>query len=283
MGSFFSKTDISTLALSSVLGALADAAASGAVTTVDTAMQYIKQMLNELLGTDGGWTNLSGAAIASLDEAIQALAKVIGHEAANTFSTSVAGASQTTLEAALDAMANLVEAAVREPPTAKSLHDILHKDGNYTFENTSDSLEAIADAIAALASPLVATSIGVAQIAATTIDLNQGAASYDLFTGTTQAVILESLNIKMPTGAAGGSLTSISIQTDDATPGVIIDSTNGAVANLTSEAELSWTGSMYITVGTKIRLTIAGGAHGSTYTCQVVAKCRAVVAGGNLA
>ena len=125
--------------------------------------------------------------------------------------------------------------------------------------------------------------LGVAQIAATTIDLDQAAASYDLFTGTTQAVVLESLSFKTATGAAGGALTSISIQTDDATPGVIIDSTDGDVANLTSEADLGWTGIMYIAVGTKIRLTIGGGAHGSAYVCQATAKYRAVVAGGNLA
>ncbi len=123
----------------------------------------------------------------------------------------------------------------------------------------------------------------VPEEAETTIDLNQAAASYDLFTGTTQAVILEGLSFKTATGAAGGALTSVSIQTDDATPGVIIDSVNGAVANLTSEADLSWTGALYITVGTKIRLTIAGGAHGSAYVCQVTAKHRAVVAGGTLA
>ncbi|KKL13872.1 hypothetical protein LCGC14_2521420, partial [marine sediment metagenome] len=121
---------------------------------------------------------------------------------------------------------------------------------------------------------------GVEQMAPTTIDLNQAAATYDLFTGTAQVVILESLNIKMPTGAAGGALTSISIQTDDATAGVIINPTDGAVANLTSEADLGWTGTLYITAGTKIRLTIAGGAHGSAYVCNVTAKCRAVVAGG---
>lgn len=125
--------------------------------------------------------------------------------------------------------------------------------------------------------------MGRAQIAATTIDLNQAAATYDLFTGTTQVVILESLNIKMPTGNCGGALTSISIQTDDATPGVIISAAEGAVANLTSEADLGWTGTLYITVGTKIRLTIAGGAHGAAYVCNVTAKCRAVVSGGYLA
>ncbi|KKK96745.1 hypothetical protein LCGC14_2659710, partial [marine sediment metagenome] len=124
--------------------------------------------------------------------------------------------------------------------------------------------------------------LGVAQIAATTIDLDQAAASYDLFTGTSQAVVLESLSFKTATGAAGGALTSISIQTDDATPGVIINSTDGVVGNLTSEADLSWVGALYITVATKIQLTIGGGAHGSAYVCQVTATYRSVAAGGTL-
>ena len=144
-----------------------------------------------------------------------------------------------------------------------------------------DATKAKQDTI--IATILGATSVGVSQIAATTIDLNQAASTYDLLTGTSQVVILESLNFKVPTGAVAGSLTSISIQTDDATAGVIIDSTDGDVANLTSEADLGWTGTLYITVGTKIRLTIAGGAHGSAKVCNIIAKCRAVVAGGNLA
>lgn len=125
--------------------------------------------------------------------------------------------------------------------------------------------------------------MGRLQIATTTADLNQAAATYDLFTGTTQAVVLEKLNIKMPTGAAGGSVTSIAIVTDDATAGTIIGATDGAVANLTSEADLGWTGVLLINVGTKIRLTIAGGAHGSEYLTTVVTQYRAVVSGGYLA
>jgi hypothetical protein len=127
------------------------------------------------------------------------------------------------------------------------------------------------------------TGVGSLQIARTTESLNQAAASYDLFTGTTQAVILESLSVKMPTGAAGGALTSISIQTDDATPGVIISAANGAVANLTSEAEISWTGCMLVNVGTKIQLTIAGGAHGGAYVATITAQYRSVILGGYLA
>ena len=156
------------------------------------------------------------------------------------------------------------------------LRRIQNMDVNETFDQSTDSLEAIAAAIGT-------TVAGKAQLAATTISLNQGVGSYDLFTGTTQAVILESLNIKMPTGDAGGALTSISIQTDDAIPGVIIDSVIGAVANLTSETDLGWTGTLYITVGMKIQLSIAGGATGGAYVCNVTAKCRAVVDGGYLA
>lgn len=128
-----------------------------------------------------------------------------------------------------------------------------------------------------------ATGAGVVQIVQTTESFNQAASSYDLLTGTSQAVILEGFSMKLPTGAAGGALTSVSVQTDDATPGVIISSTLGAVANLTSEAEISWTGCLLVNVGTKIQLTINGGAHGSAYTATFTAKYRAVVAGGTLA
>ncbi len=131
--------------------------------------------------------------------------------------------------------------------------------------------------------PNTDVSVGVAQIVATTIDLDQGIGTYDLFTGTAQAVVLESLNIKLPTGAIGGTITGITIQTDDATPGVIIDAAAGALANLTTEADLGWTGTLYITVGTKIRLSIVGGPSAADYICNVTAKCRAVVAGGHLA
>lgn len=149
-----------------------------------------------------------------------------------------------------------------------------------SFNNTTDSLEALADAIAVVPTT---TGAGTLQIATTTEDLNQAASSYDLLTGTTQKVILEKFNLKMPTGAAGGALTYVTVQTDDATPGVIFNSTTGAVANLTSEADLSWTGSLVINVGTKIQLTIAGGAHGSEYLVTAFAQYRAVVAGGTLA
>ncbi len=53
-----------------------------------------------------------------------------------------------------------VTSAVDEPPTAKSLHDILHKDGNFTYDNTTDSLEAIADAVGAIATGSSVETVG---------------------------------------------------------------------------------------------------------------------------
>lgn len=145
------------------------------------------------------------------------------------------------------------------------------------------SRAATGEAAAALAAVAYTRQAGVAQVKATTIDLNQAVASYTLFTGTTQVVVVDSLVIKCPNDVAAGALTSISIQTNDVTPGVFITAVQGAVANLTAEAQIPWTGCMYITVGKLIQLTIGGGAEGAAYVCSVVATYHAVVAGGVLA
>ncbi len=149
---------------------------------------------------------------------------------------------------------------------------------------------AVASVIAYLKGLLILTATTVAgsmQEKATTIDLNQAAATYTLLTGTTQPVLVRSLLIRMSGGAIGGALTSISIQTDDATPQVFISSALGAVANLTNEAQLTWNeaigGPIYIQVGKRIRLTIAGGAAGVARVCDVVVEYRSVVSGGTLA
>lgn len=117
----------------------------------------------------------------------------------------------------------------------------------------------------------------------TTIDLNQAAGPYDLFTGTTNPVLIDSLIIRCPDAAAGGSLTSISIQSNDSTPQVLISSSDAPVANLTAQAQIAWTGECYLDTGKKIQLTIAGGATGASYVCTVAATYKAVASGGSLA
>lgn len=89
-----------------MIGTKADAAAAGAVTSADSAAQYIKQIINELLGTDGGWTNLSNSAVASLDVAIQKIAAVVGMDSTNEFAPVISGVAKTTLESALEALAS---------------------------------------------------------------------------------------------------------------------------------------------------------------------------------
>jgi hypothetical protein len=208
-----------------------------------------------------------------------------------------------------DTTKNISTIGVTGAPTANTLADTLHKDGSFTYDNTTDALEAISDKVGtfsgdggaaqddsvkasldlahtdldAIISKL-ATGVGVVQIATTTEDLNQAASTYDLLTGTTQPVILESLSLKMPAvDISGGALTYITIQTDDVTAQTIFNSTDGVKANLTSEAELSWTGCVRVNVGTKLTLTIAGGAAGTACAATITAKYRAVVAGGTLA
>ncbi len=206
-----------------------------------------------------------------VDDLETEVAKIPKSDAAVTWNATALASVNAEVDTALNT-------AVPASPTVGSLNDILSKAaaGN-TFDKATDSLEAISDAIT------VGTHAGNLQIKSTTESLNQAAADWPLFTGTTQAVVLEKLNLKMPTGAAGGAITSISVQTDDATPGVIISSATGVIGNLTSEADLSWTGALLINVGTIINLTINGGAHGGAYTVTVVAQYRAVVAGGILA
>ena len=124
---------------------------------------------------------------------------------------------------------------------------------------------------------------GVPQIAITTEDLNQAANTYDLFLATDKPCMLHTLSIKQPTTVTAGDLTSISIQTDDATPGVIVSSEDGAVGNLLTESEIVWTGAMRIETGTKIQLTIAGGATGVAQSCKIAVEYVAIEDTGYLA
>lgn len=128
-------------------------------------------------------------------------------------------------------------------------------------------------------------SAGLNQIKNTTIDLNQAAASYDLFTGTTKDCILKSLVVKLPDVDVSddATITSISFHTDDTTNHVLINTTDGAKANLTAEKQLSWTGCILIKTGTKIQCTIAGGAADAETVCDVVAEYISIETNGYLA
>jgi hypothetical protein len=143
-------------------------------------------------------------------------------------------------------------------------------------------IEAKLDTVVTDADPKV---MGRLQVAATTIDLQQAADTYDLFIGTTQDVVVEKLLIRLPNVDVSDdvTITSISIQTNDETAQTFISATDGAVDKLTAEAQLGYTGVIMIKVGKKIQLTIAGGAADDPTVCDVIAVYRAVAGGGYLA
>ena len=113
----------------------------------------------------------------------------------------------------------------------------------------------------------------------TTIDLNQDAASYDLFTAGASSVQVLEFGLIIPadlTGAAAGTLTAISVQSTDDTPLVIISSTAGAKANLTADKHLVYTGAGVVAATKKIQLTIVGGATTAAQVCNVWLKYQEV-------
>jgi len=135
---------------------------------------------------------------------------------------------------------------------------------NRIYDNT-DTLEDTLSAVSAQTQTNI-------RIASTTEDFNQAAASYTLFTGGTADVILESIELINATVDCSddASFTGISIQTDDVTPTYFITQANGVKANLTSEAQIAWTGSAIIRTGTIIKMTIYGAA--SDATCAAIVK-----------
>ena len=107
------------------------------------------------------------------------------------------------------------------------------------------------------------------------IDLHQAAGDYDLFTATSDAIQVLEFGLIIPsdlTGEAAGSLTSISVQSTDTAPSVLISSTAGAKANLTLEKHLLYTGAGVVAGTKNIQLTIAGGATTAEQLCKTWVK-----------
>jgi hypothetical protein len=117
----------------------------------------------------------------------------------------------------------------------------------------------------------------------TTIDLEQAAGDYDLFTAGLSDVEILHLTIIIPSDlTAEATLTSISIQSTDDTPVEFISATAGAVANLTEGKHLQYSGPAVVAATKKIQMTIAGGATAADCNCLVYVSYRPVVDGGYL-
>lgn len=112
----------------------------------------------------------------------------------------------------------------------------------------------------------------------TTIDLNQAAGDYDLYTAGLSDVEILHLTIIIPSDLTGeATLTSISIQSTDDTPVEFISSTAGAVANLTANKYLQYNDGETVAGGKKIQLTIGGGATAAAQVCTVFVAYREAV------
>lgn len=245
-----------------------------------TSMEAKLRLILNRLSTDAFTANIQGSARTAIDTMLAQISAYFAAGGAVIASTvDPGGSSRVDLETILEDIGKILAGGgITTFPVGAAAADGV---------SMAAALRYASETIISGLSGGVATSnraIGKLQMAPTTIDLNQVAATYTLFTGTTQTVVLEKLVFRLPNvDISGGSLTSISIQTDDVTPAVIISSADGVLANLTHEASITWTGAILIPVGTLVRLTIAGGVSGVACSCDVVAECRSVVNLGYLA
>ena len=180
------------------------------------------------------------------------------------------------------------EASPGVPETDSIIDHIMNVGGPQTFDRTTDSLEALAIAIAGVGGGggLAATDAGVAQIFQTTIDLHQAAATYDIATATTEDILIESITLQTTDDITddAAAFTALTVQTDTVTEQEFIDNVLGAKANLDNESQMGWEGSVILLETDKIRFTIEGGTtDADPTTLQVVIKYRSIVDGGTLA
>ena len=150
------------------LGTKATAAATGAVSNAKYFMAYIKQVVTlaiaikertDLIPDDPADQSEIVAEIDANEAKIDDLdSDLVSHESSQSTHRTALGthdtdikALLTTIEAYIDtevaAIITDLASAVPEPPTAKSLQDILHKDTNYGFTKSTDALQAISDDI----------------------------------------------------------------------------------------------------------------------------------------
>jgi len=205
-----------------------------------------------------------------------------------------AGDDLLTRAGAFTAAQNL-KAILGDLTATKNLGGIL---GAYT---TAANLKAAIDAIqtivgalpdsgalTALLADIDPKAMGRLQMASASWDGRVGdtAGSDVLLTATDQAVVVESVIVVM---AATPDLTNdpwtgISVEDDYATtPHTFIPAANGVKANQTANAQLAWTGAVYLAVGKSIQATAIGDDADEDASITVIVLYRAVVSGGSLA
>lgn len=94
-----------------------------------------------------------------------------------------------------------------------------------------------------------------------TANLAQAAGTYDLCTATGGDVSIDMYNISLYVVTAGATFTSVSVQTNQTNPTVVLTSAEGAVANIIAQKNLVRSvtvGSLLLASGQKLQYTIAG-------------------------
>jgi len=118
-----------------------------------------------------------------------------------------------------------------------------------------------------------------------TIDLQQAAGPYDLFTATGGSVYVEYFTLTLPNVNVSddATITSIAVASDTTTVINLITSAAGAKANLTANKAFTYATPFALPVGKKIILTIAGGAADAPTVCITSCRYRAINPAGYLA
>jgi hypothetical protein len=82
-----------------------------------------------------------------MDTALESTLSTVGILSHEDYGNQALHGQIETVDGVVDALVVSLTGAITTEPTAKSLRDILHKDGNRTFNNATDSLEGIRDAV----------------------------------------------------------------------------------------------------------------------------------------
>ena len=113
------------------------------------------------------------------------------------------------------------------------------------------------------------------------ISLNQAAAVYDVMTATAQALFIDAVIVFVPDNlSAVATFTGISVQTDDASPIVLLSNVAGAKALLTGNFYSVYRGPSVTTATKKVQLTIIGATAGAGKIADITVMWRPLVAGG---
>lgn len=173
------------------------------------------------------------------------------------FSGDGGAAADDSAKAILDLLVADITGAVDNPPVAKSLHDILHKDGSYTFDNTTDSLEAIRD--------FVAAGITLAADAITAAKVGDNAFSEEHFDG--DAVQAMTMGKKVSKATAGLAATSTVDLFTVATGRVVVHAIVGEVTTVVQGQATSCKLISTPTTGTAVDLCAALDLTGDEAGC----------------